>query len=61
MPVLVYDPFVEERIRSERGENPESNRYDEVWEGILVMVPVPDIEHQRIVMRLASVLSSAID
>jgi Uma2 family endonuclease len=60
MPVLILDPWLEERVRSER-KNTETSQYDEVWEGVLVVAPLPNIGHQSIVTRLATALSSIID
>jgi Uma2 family endonuclease len=60
MPVLVLDPNLEQRIRADRVD-PQVSRYDEVWEGVLVVAPLPNNDHQRIVMRLGAVFSSVID
>lgn len=60
MAVLIFDPMLEKRIRDERGD-PSLNRRDEVWEGVLVVPPLPNNEHQRIVMRLANVFSSVVN
>jgi Uma2 family endonuclease len=60
MPVMILDPFLEQRIRAER-QNNETNQYDEVWEGVLVVAPLPNNEHQRIVTRLSTAFSSIID
>ena len=37
-----------------------ADRYDEVWEGIYMMTPAPNLEHQKLVFRLADVLDSVI-
>ncbi len=42
MAILVLDPVLEERIKADRGE---CDR-DEVWDGVLVMSPLANIEHQ---------------
>jgi Uma2 family endonuclease len=60
MPVLILDPTLEQRIRAER-DDPNVNRRDEVWEGVLVVPPLANNEHQRVVMRLAAALSGVID
>ena len=60
MPVLILDPMLEERIRAERID-PQVSRYDEVWEGVLVVAPLPNNEHQRIVSRLNAAFSAVID
>jgi Uma2 family endonuclease len=54
MAMLVADPYVENRLRAERRASG-ADRYDEVWEGIYMMVPMPGDEHQQIVMRMAAI------
>jgi Uma2 family endonuclease len=60
MPVLILDPYLEQRIRAERSD-PEKNRYDEVWEGVLVVAPSPNTEHQSIVMKFGSIFLSVVN
>jgi len=60
MPVLILDPYLEQQIRAERVD-PEKYKYDEVWEGVLVVPPIANNEHQRIVAKLTSAFSSIID
>jgi Uma2 family endonuclease len=55
MTMLVLDPYVEGRLVAERKASG-ADRYDEVWEGIYMMVPMPNDEHQQLVMRIAAVL-----
>jgi Uma2 family endonuclease len=55
MPTLVLDPYVEERIRAER-EASGADRYDEVWEGVYMMAPLADDEHQDLQTQLGGVL-----
>ena len=59
MAILVNDPWLEERLKVEREESG-ADRYDEVWEGIYMMTPMPNIEHQNIVIRLASILQDVV-
>ncbi|HEV2969469.1 MAG TPA: Uma2 family endonuclease [Pirellulales bacterium] len=59
MATLVTDPFVEQQILAERAELG-TDRYDEVWEGTYMMTPLPNLEHQRLVMRLAAILENSI-
>jgi hypothetical protein len=47
MPVLVNDPDIAERLKAER-EASGAHHHDEVWEGIYVMPPLPNDEHQEI-------------
>jgi Uma2 family endonuclease len=60
MPVMILDPFLEQRIRAER-DSSETSKYDEVWEGVLVVAPLPNNNHQRMVTRLANAFSAVID
>jgi Uma2 family endonuclease len=60
MAVLIRDAGVEARVRSERQAS-DAARWDEVWAGVLVMPPMPNNEHQRLVLKLCSVFSNLID
>jgi hypothetical protein len=60
MPVMILDPMLEQRIRTER-QAQEMSQYDEVWEGVLVVAPLPNVDHQCIVTRLATAFSTVID
>lgn len=60
MTMLVLDPYVEGRLVAERKASG-ADRYDEVWEGVYMMTPIPNTEHQRIVARLTSILLEIID
>jgi len=44
MPVLVLSPYWAEKVLAER-ENSPNRRFDEVWEGVTVIMPEPDNEH----------------
>ena len=60
MPVMIYDPIYEQHVRAER-ERAWPNERDEVWEGVLVVPPLPNTEHQRIVMHLSGAFSAVIN
>jgi Uma2 family endonuclease len=60
MPAFIADPDVERKIRAER-EAAGADKYDEVWDGVYVIMPLPNIEHQRIVGLLNSYFVSIID
>ena len=60
MPVLILDPTMEREIRDAR-DNPEVNRRDEVWEGVLVVPAQANNEHQRMVMRLGAAFTAIVD
>ena len=59
MPVLVRDPVLAERMKRERVVSG-ADRYDEVWEGVYVMPPMPTNEHQQIVGRFKGILQTVI-
>jgi Uma2 family endonuclease len=60
MPVLILDPFLERRIRTER-DDPNVSQYDEVWAGVLVVAPLPNTDHQQIVMEISFALRSVVN
>ena len=59
MAVLITDPSLEERFIEER-KICGSDRWDEVWEGVYIVTPLPNNEHQRIVSRLVGILVEVI-
>lgn len=60
MPVLIYDPELEREVRAERDRRFPNNR-DEVWEGVLVMPPLANNEHQFIVTDLALAFAAVVN
>ena len=48
MAVMVLDPYVEEQVLAERVGS-DGDQYDEVWEGVYIVTPLPNDEHQEIV------------
>lgn len=52
MSVLVFDPGTVRRIRNRR-IHPDMTRWDEMWEGVRVVPPIPNNEHQEIQFNLA--------
>ena len=59
MATLITDPALERRLRAERVELG-ADRYDEVWEGIYMMAPMPDNEHQPLVARFTRIFEEVI-
>jgi Uma2 family endonuclease len=51
MAVLVHDPEIEARLKAER-EASDAGKHDEVWDGVYVMSPLPNNEHQFLVAEL---------
>jgi Uma2 family endonuclease len=60
MATLIADPEVEERLIAERRATG-ADRKDEVWDGVYVIMPDPNVEHQRLVMRLGVVFSEVVN
>src|SRR5208282_4404695 len=60
MATLIADPLVEERLIAERRARG-ADRKDEVWDGVYVIMPDPNVEHQRLVMRLGVVFSEVVN
>ncbi len=48
MTALVLDSWLEARLKEERRQSG-ADRYDDVWEGVYTMAPMPTNEHQQIV------------
>jgi Uma2 family endonuclease len=59
MPTLVLDPCLEDRLRAERAESG-ADRWDEVWDGVYVMSPLPNNEHQVIVSKFTGIFEIVI-
>jgi Uma2 family endonuclease len=59
MALMVLDPTDEKRLRAER-EASGADRYDEVWEGVYMMVPLANNEHQNLQTRLAGAIQYAV-
>ena len=59
MALMVLDPTDEKRLIAER-EASGADRYDEVWEGVYMMVPLANNEHQNLQTRLAGAIQYAV-
>ncbi len=59
MAVMVLDPDVEMSLLSERVAS-EGNQYDEIWEGVYIVTPLPNNEHQEIVGEFGLILREVI-
>ena len=51
MALFLTDPDLEERLREER-KMTGADRWDEIWDGVYVIVPLPDNNHQELVYQL---------
>jgi len=59
MPTVVLDPELTARLQAERAATG-ADRYDEVWEGVYVMSPLADNEHQTLASKLAFVFQTVL-
>jgi Uma2 family endonuclease len=59
MAVFITDPTLEERFIEGR-KACGSDRWDEVWEGVYIVTPLPNNEHQRIVGRIVGILDEVV-
>jgi Putative restriction endonuclease len=57
--MIVEDPYVRQHLIAER-RAAGHDRYDEVWEGVYVVMPSPDNEHQDLVSGLVTVGTLAV-
>ena len=60
MAIMVLEPWVEERLLAER-RSCDGDQYDEVWEGVYVMTPLPNNEHQQLVFWFTTILGDVVD
>lgn len=60
MAMLVLDAFVEESLKAERAQSG-VDRFDEVWDGIQVITPPADPEHEDIKSAVAVVLRNTVE
>lgn len=59
MTMMVLDARDEERLKAER-EASGADRFDEVWEGIYMMAPLANDEHQDLQSQLGAIATSVI-
>jgi Uma2 family endonuclease len=59
MSVLVLDPGLQKRLIKQRRRSG-ADRWDEVWDGVYVMSPLPNDGHQKIVTFLTFILQGVI-
>jgi hypothetical protein len=59
MAVMVLDPYVEQQILAERARS-DGDQYDEVWEGVYVVTPLPNNDHQELVFEFVSILGEVV-
>jgi Uma2 family endonuclease len=59
MATLVMDRGLEDQLRAERAASG-ADRFDEVWQGVLVIAPLADNEHQFLGLELASIVRAVV-
>ncbi len=59
MVALITDPNLEDRLVAQRRADG-TDKYDEVWEGMYVMAPMANNEHQDLVDDLCTILTLAV-
>jgi Uma2 family endonuclease len=59
MATLIQSSELEERLRAERRATG-ADRWDEVWEGVYVMAPYPNNEHQVIQAKFVTILQTVV-
>ena len=59
MSVLIRDPMMSRNFIAKRKARG-LNRYDEVWNGVYVMPPMPNDEHQQVVSRVNSIMEDVV-
>lgn len=59
MATIIRDTELEQRLQAERAACG-ADRYDEVWEGVYVMSPMPNDQHQMLVNASAAILQEII-
>ncbi|MEM9702351.1 MAG: Uma2 family endonuclease, partial [Planctomycetota bacterium] len=53
------DPEVASTLRAEREANG-SDRWDEVWNGVYILMPLPNLEHQEIATEIAAEIRAVV-
>jgi Uma2 family endonuclease len=59
MATLVLDPYIEDQLQTQRRDSG-LDRFDECWDGVYVMAPIANNEHQDIQFGLATSIRLAI-
>ena len=59
-PILIYDSQLADLLLQQRHQT-QADQFDEVWDGVYVMSPLANNEHQELSSELVAVLRTAID
>lgn len=60
MPMMIYDPGLEKMIRAQR-KRLGLDKWDEVWDGVLVVGTMPNTQHQDIATELVYAFRTVVD
>jgi len=60
MVATILDHDLEERLIEER-RAAGADRWDEVWDGVYIMAPMPNVQHQRFVSKLNTAFANAVE
>ncbi len=60
MPMLITDPVLQEQLLAQR-RTWGGDHHDELWEGVYVMAPLPNNEHQELVLRISRILYDVVE
>src|SRR5580704_4217279 len=58
MAILITETLTDEELRARQESG--GDRYDEVWDGVYLMSPLANVEHQILATQLAAVIQMAI-
>ena len=60
MSLVIQDELLAAQVRNER-KSQGLDRYDEVWDGVYVVLPLADNEHQSLATQLAAAIIQRVD
>ena len=60
MPLLICDQRLADELIAQR-QAFGGDRFDEVWDGVYVMSPAPNIEHQNLATKIGGIIMSRVD
>jgi Uma2 family endonuclease len=59
MTVIIQEPYLAERIRAER-EATDGAKHDEVWDGVYIVSPLPNVQHQILAQFLWQIFQTVV-
>jgi Uma2 family endonuclease len=60
MAMYITDPFTIDRIKAQRAESG-ADRHDEVWDGVYIVSPLANNEHQKLILRFTAMFQAVVD